>query len=187
MRRDTVTPRAYVTIRNRKESYTRPAFREDGMRMCLGNMEGTVAGTTAAVDAERAGDTCVECERIQEMCRGSEILRRVGDKWSIYVIHVLGAWGTLRFVELMRRIDGISQRMLTVTLRGLERDGLVRRTIYPVVPPRVEYTLTPLGNTLRGVVRELVSWSVAHLPEIEASRARYDEQAAGTLESAAAG
>ena len=111
-----------------------------------------------------------------EPCRAIEILRRVGDKWSVYVIHILGTQGTLRFSELRRSIDGISQRMLTVTLRGLERDGLVSRTMYPEVPPRVEYTLTQLGVTLRGVVGELVAWSLAHLPEIQASRARYDQQ-----------
>lgn len=109
-------------------------------------------------------------------CRGIDILKRVGDKWSVYVIHMLGVEGTLRFSELMRLIDGISQRMLTVTVRRLERDGLVRRDMYPEVPPRVEYSLTPLGATLRQVVGELVAWSVAHLPEIEAARARYDQQ-----------
>jgi len=80
---------------------------------------------------------------------------------------------------LLRRIDGISQRMLTVTLRGLERDGLVRRTMYPEVPPRVEYSLTPLGSTLRGVVGELVAWSVAHRTEIEAACERYDQKEPG--------
>ncbi|MFL5577128.1 MAG: winged helix-turn-helix transcriptional regulator [Gemmatimonadaceae bacterium] len=107
------------------------------------------------------------------------MLDRVGDKWSVYAIHVLGAAGTLRFGELRRSIDGISQRMLTVTLRGLERDGIVRRTMYPEVPPRVEYTLTPLGATLRDIVRSLVEWSEAHLAEIDAARARYDQQERG--------
>ena len=107
-------------------------------------------------------------------CRGREILDRVGDKWSVYVVHTLGEAGTLRFSALKRRIEGISQRMLTVTLRSLERDGLVDRTVYPEVPPRVEYTLTELGATLRSVVGELVAWSVAHLPEIDAARERYD-------------
>jgi DNA-binding HxlR family transcriptional regulator len=102
----------------------------------------------------------------------------VGDKWSVYVIHVLGDAGTLRFGELRRRVEGISQRMLTVTLRSLERDGLVSRAMYPEVPPRVEYTLTPLAMTLRGIVGQLVVWSQAHLPEIYAARARYDAQAA---------
>ncbi|MBB4638713.1 winged helix-turn-helix transcriptional regulator [Longimicrobium terrae] len=114
-----------------------------------------------------------------DRCGGAEILRRVGDKWSVYVIHVLGAAGTLRFSELLRRIHGLSQRMLTVTLRGLERDGLVVRTMYPEVPPRVEYALTPLGSTLRGVVGPLLDWSLAHREEIEAARLRYDGEEDG--------
>jgi DNA-binding HxlR family transcriptional regulator len=102
------------------------------------------------------------------------MLARVGDKWSVYVIHVLGDAGTLRFNELRGRVDGISQRMLTVTLRGMERDGLVTRKVYPEVPPRVEYTLTKLGRTLRQLVRGLVDWSGAHLVEVDAARAAYD-------------
>ena len=112
-------------------------------------------------------------------CRAHEVLARVGDKWSVYVIHVLGEAGTLRFGELRRRVEGISQRMLTVTLRSLERDGLVSRRMYPEVPPRVEYALTPLAITLRGIVGELVEWSQAHLAEIDAARSRYDGQAPG--------
>ena len=112
-------------------------------------------------------------------CRAHEVLARVGDKWSVYVIHVLGEAGTLRFGELRQRVEGISQRMLTVTLRSLERDGLVSRAMYPEVPPRVEYALTPLALTLRGIVAQLVAWSQAHLPEIDAARARYDRQAPG--------
>ena len=112
-------------------------------------------------------------------CRAHEVLARVGDKWSVYVIHVLGEEGTLRFSELRRRVEGISQRMLTVTLRSLERDGLVSRVMYPVVPPRVEYSLTPLAMTLRGIVGQLVEWSQDHLAEIDAARARYDEQRPG--------
>ena len=110
-------------------------------------------------------------------CRAHEVLARVGDKWSVYVIHVLGEAGTLRFGELRKHVEGISQRMLTVTLRSLERDGLVSRAMYPEVPPRVEYALTPLATTLRGIVAQLVVWSQAHLPEIDTARARYDAQA----------
>jgi DNA-binding HxlR family transcriptional regulator len=102
------------------------------------------------------------------------MLARVGDKWSVYVIHVLGDAGTLRFNELRNSVAGISQRMLTVTLRGMERDGLVRRTVYPEVPPRVEYELTRLGRTLRQLVRGLVDWSGAHLAEVDAARVAYD-------------
>jgi DNA-binding HxlR family transcriptional regulator len=107
-------------------------------------------------------------------CHAREMLARVGDKWSMYVIHVLGDAGTLRFNELRSRVDGISQRMLTVTLRGMERDGLVTRKVYPEVPPHVEYALTRLGRTLRQLVRGLVDWSGAHLVEVDAARAAYD-------------
>ena len=106
-------------------------------------------------------------------CAVREVLDRVGDKWSVYVIHLLGG-GTMRFSDLKRSIDGISQRMLTVTLRGLERDGLVTRTVYPVVPPRVDYALTPLGETLLSTVCALVHWSEEHRADIDAARARYD-------------
>src|SRR5919204_6194204 len=115
-----------------------------------------------------------EVERTPANCHAREILARIGDKWSVYVIHVLGDARTLRFNELRSRVEGISQRMLTVTLRGLERDGLVARKVYPEVPPRVEYALTPLGATLRELVRGLVRWSGAHLAEVDAARARYD-------------
>lgn len=118
-----------------------------------------------------------ELEKTPVNCRAREMLVRVADKWSMYVIHVLADAGTLRFSDLRRRIDGVSQRMLTVTLRGLERDGLVRRTMHPEVPPRVEYELTPLGTTLREIVGELIEWSGAHLAEVDAARARYDARA----------
>jgi DNA-binding HxlR family transcriptional regulator len=85
------------------------------------------------------------------------VLDRIGDKWSPLVIGLLGE-GSLRFAGLRRGVDGISQRMLTVTLRGLERDGLVTRTVRPTVPPRVDYTLTPMGRTLLDTVRNLLEW-----------------------------
>jgi DNA-binding HxlR family transcriptional regulator len=106
-------------------------------------------------------------------CRAREVLQRVGDKWSMYVIDLLGQ-ETKRFTELHRSIDGITARMLTVTLRGLERDGIVTRTIHPVIPPRVEYALTPMGLTLLDAIGELVSWADSHLPEIGAAQADYD-------------
>ncbi|MGE3961159.1 MAG: winged helix-turn-helix transcriptional regulator [Dehalococcoidia bacterium] len=109
-------------------------------------------------------------------CPIREVLDRVGDKWSVYVVHLLGD-GTKRFSELKRSIEGISQRMLTVTLRGLERDGLVTRTIYPEVPPRVEYALTPLGETLLSTVCQLVAWAEEHRGDIDAARIRYDDRA----------
>jgi DNA-binding HxlR family transcriptional regulator len=89
---------------------------------------------------------------------------------------IVGAlWdGSARFSELRRRIEGVSQKMLTQTLRGLERDGLVRRTVYPEVPVRVEYTLTEAGRTLRGPLRALEEWSIAHLGDVSASQEAYD-------------
>lgn len=106
-------------------------------------------------------------------CRASEVLGRVGDKWSLQVIFSLGE-GTKRFTDLKRGISGISQRMLTVTLRGLERDGIVTRTMYPVMPPRVDYALTPMGQTLLSVACTLIGWVHEHLDEIDAARAAYD-------------
>jgi DNA-binding HxlR family transcriptional regulator len=111
----------------------------------------------------------------REDCEVRQILDRVADKWSLLVIALLDR-RTLRFTELRRKIDGISQRMLTVTLRQLERDGLVRRTVYPVVPPRVDYELTALGCTLHETIRSLVTWTEAHQNEIAAARASYDSR-----------
>jgi DNA-binding HxlR family transcriptional regulator len=108
-----------------------------------------------------------------EECPVREVLDRVGDKWSVQVVGVLGR-GTHRFRELQRAVDGISQRMLTRTLRGLERDGLVTRTVYPTVPPRVDYALTDLGHSLLGSVLGLERWANAHRGDIVAARARYD-------------
>jgi DNA-binding HxlR family transcriptional regulator len=124
--------------------------------------------------AKKANTRSPELEHTPANCHAREMLARVGDKWSVYVIHVLGDAGTLRFNELRSRVDGISQRMLTVTLRGMERDGLVTRRVYPEVPPRVEYALTRLGRTLRQLVRGLVDWSGAHLEEVDAARTAYD-------------
>lgn len=106
-------------------------------------------------------------------CRVRTILGRIGDKWAIYVVDRLGA-GPRRFSELHRGIDGITARMLTVTLRGLERDGIVTRTVHAAVPPRVDYALTPLGETLGVAIGQLVGWADDHLPEIEAAQAAYD-------------
>jgi DNA-binding HxlR family transcriptional regulator len=106
-------------------------------------------------------------------CRARAVLDRIGDKWAIYVADRLGG-GPRRFSELLRGIDGITARMLTVTLRGLERDGILTRTVHAAVPPRVDYALTPLGETLREALGQLVIWADAHLPDIEAAQASYD-------------
>ena len=107
-------------------------------------------------------------------CRAvSAILGRIGDKWSVLIIQRLGE-GPRRFNEIKRIIGGISQRMLTLTLRNLERDGLVSRTVTPTVPPRVDYALTELGRDLLIPVSALGQWAIQHTPCIEAARARFD-------------
>lgn len=106
-------------------------------------------------------------------CRVRTVLDRVGDKWAIYVVDRLGQ-GPRRFSELHRGIDGITARMLTVTLRALERDGILTRTVHAAVPPRVDYELTPLGGTLLETIGQLAAWADSHLEEIEAAQADYD-------------
>ena len=110
-------------------------------------------------------------------CRARDVLHRVGDKWSVFVIDRLGQ-GSQRFSELRRSIDGITSRMLTVTLRGLERDGLVTRTMHPVIPPRVDYELTPMGATLLETIQQLMDWADGHAGDIYEARRVYDEQQA---------
>src|SRR5689334_18792705 len=110
-------------------------------------------------------------------CRAiGDVLARVGDKWSVLVVTRLGD-GPKRFNELKRAIGGISQRMLTLTLRGLERDGLVTRTVFPTIPPRVDYALTDLGRGLSKPVQALGQWVFEHKVEIESARARFDGRA----------
>jgi len=107
-------------------------------------------------------------------CRAiGDVLARVGDKWSVLVVTRLGD-GPKRFNELKRSIGGISQRMLTLTLRGLERDGLVTRTIFPTIPPRVDYALTPLGRDLLQPVSALGAWAIRNQAKIARARERFD-------------
>ncbi|MEX3950679.1 winged helix-turn-helix transcriptional regulator [Paraburkholderia sp. EG287B] len=101
------------------------------------------------------------------------VLSRIGDKWSMLVVMQL-ADGPRRFNELKRAIGGISQRMLTLTLRGLERDGMVMRTVFPTVPPRVDYSLTELGQSLKAPVEALGIWAFEHLAAIEEARQAFD-------------
>lgn len=137
-------------------------MREDGTFSCVTDVEVTVQ---------------VSDEHHARMCHTRQILDRIGDKWSLAVIHKLGRQEVMRFTELQRGIQGISQRMLTVTVRALERDGLVERDVHPVVPPRVDYRLTPLGLTLLGTVCQLLSWAVEHADDIDEARAAYDRRA----------
>ena len=115
-------------------------------------------------------------DRGSEDCRAiSSVLARVGDKWSVLIIVLLGA-GPTRFSQIKRLVGGISQRMLTLTLRGLERDGLVRRTQYPTIPPRVEYELTPLGRSLWDAVEPLGAWARGHVKHIARARDAFDKK-----------
>jgi DNA-binding HxlR family transcriptional regulator len=107
-------------------------------------------------------------------CRAiGDVLSRVGDKWSVLVVSRLGD-GPLRFNELRRSIGGISQRMLTLTLRGLERDGLITRTMFPTIPPRVDYALTPLGRDLLEPVSALGAWAIRNQEKIARAREAFD-------------
>ena len=102
-----------------------------------------------------------------------EILARIGDKWTVLIVMALRE-RRMRFNEIKRAVGGISQQMLTRTLKALERDGMVSRTVHPTVPPQVEYELTSLGHSLSEPVIQLGSWALAHLPQIETNRSRYD-------------
>ncbi|MGY3333936.1 DNA-binding HxlR family transcriptional regulator [Streptomyces filamentosus] len=131
--------------------------------------EGTTTGGAKAVGAAAIGP----CAAIpaEHMAFIREVLDRVGDKWSLLLIAVLEP-GPLRYTDLQRQVPGISQRMLTLTLRQLRQDGLITRTAYAEVPPRVEYALTPLGHGLHEIATSLVGWAAAHHDEIRENRAR---------------
>ena len=114
-----------------------------------------------------------------EDCRAvSDILQRVGDKWTVLVVGKLGE-GQMRFNELRTAVGGISQKMLTTTLRGLERDGFVTRTVFPTIPPRVDYELTDLGYELLEPVNRLGEWARKNTARVNAARARFDAAVAG--------
>jgi DNA-binding HxlR family transcriptional regulator len=142
---------------------------EEGTSKSPTHVQGTEADSCCEWDDAYQWDTREDCEVRQ-------ILDRIADKWSLLVIALLDK-RRLRFTELRREIDGVSQRMLTVTLRQLERDGLVHRTVHPVVPPRVDYELTPLGASLHETVQALVTWTDTHQREIAAARSAYDARA----------
>ena len=133
-------------------------------------------GTLLSVGYTDDTGSCAPVIRATMSCEIRHVLDRLADKWSLLVVELLGH-DTRRFSELRRQIDGISQRMLTLTLRHLERDGLVTRTVYPVVPPRVEYRLTTLGSDLLEAIGPLVAWTRAHLDDVAAAQVAYDAQA----------
>ncbi len=111
----------------------------------------------------------------QANCLSRHVLELIADQWTPLVIYALEE-GTMRFGQLLKRIDGISKKMLTQTLRAMERNGLVRRVVYPVVPPVVEYSLTPLGQTLMEPMRALKIWAYGHLQEVAHARTTYDQR-----------
>ena len=139
-------------------------------------MEGTIAEDQESTIRQKLEILFAPACRSVPLCPVRDVLDRVGDKWSILAILFLGRHGTMRFNELKRSIDGVSQRMLTVTLRSLERDGLLTRRVYPEVPPRVEYELTALGRSLLEQVLGLAGWANEQMEAIVEVRAHYDRQ-----------
>lgn len=113
-------------------------------------------------------------------CPSRQVLDRIGDTWSVLIVGALSG-GPRRYSELAARIQGISPKMLTQTLRGLERDGMISRTVFPVVPPRVDYALTEVGSSLLGLVSALETWAEAHISDVTQARAAYDLRAAGAV------
>jgi DNA-binding HxlR family transcriptional regulator len=120
--------------------------------------------------------TQLEWNPYDRNCPTRQLLDRIGDRWTVLIVGTLSG-GPLRFGEIARRVDGISQKMLTQTLRALERDGLVRRTVFPEVPPHVEYELTAVGGTLPGLLQQLEQWATENMPVVIESRAEYDREA----------
>lgn len=145
---------------------------EDGTFFCLSDLEITMPSNTIpqpdVLPMTRMHDLDDRTAR-----KAREVLSRIGDKWTVAVIHQLG-WGSRRFSQIKRGVPGISQRMLTVTLRGLERDGLATRTVHAVVPPRVDYELTEMGRTLLATVCALMAWSLEYMDAIDRAREEYD-------------
>ncbi|GBQ67960.1 MarR family transcriptional regulator [Ameyamaea chiangmaiensis NBRC 103196] len=126
-------------------------------------------GDVRCDDDDRA---CADDPRVETLV--TELIGRVADKWTMLVLEVLDEHGTLRFGGLNRRVAGISQKMLTQTLRHMERDGMVTRTVYPVIPPRVEYALTPLGASLGEAFCGVWIWAAKHRERVEAARRLFD-------------
>jgi len=123
--------------------------------------------------AELAGHP-TRYDAFQQDCPSRRLIETIGDKWVSLVVVALGARGPLRFSELSRQVAGVSQKMLTRTLRNLERDGMVTRTVTPSVPVRVDYELTDLGRSLMGVMSHLKEWAEGHMAEVDAARGQYD-------------
>jgi DNA-binding HxlR family transcriptional regulator len=123
-------------------------------------------------------ETILRWDALKASCPTRQVIARIADKWTLLVITALEGGEAVRFSELRRRIEGISQKMLTQTLRALERDGLVTRTVFPTVPVTVEYRLTPLGQSLTDTVDAVRNWAYEHMPEIERARNEFEVRAA---------
>lgn len=131
------------------------------------------ADTIAEAEAYLAGpDEETTDPRVERLV--NDLIGRVADKWTLLVLEELEEKGVMRFTEIGRAVEGISQKMLTQTLRQMERDGLVRRTVHPVVPPHVDYALTPLGESLSAAFCGVWMWAERHLEQVEAARAAFD-------------
>ena len=128
------------------------------------------------MDRSHTGSRDGRFDVLAEACPTRQVVNRIGDRWSLLVLYALER-GTLRFQQLRRSVDGVSQKMLTQTLRNLERDGLVRREVFASVPPCVEYSLTELGKGLARRVRGIREWAYEHMDEIEGARVSYDARA----------
>src|SRR5262249_42648313 len=122
-----------------------------------------------------SGLVCRRWNVMSAECPSRQVLGRVAEKWTMLVISALSAEDVLRFSELRRRVEGVTQKVLTQTLRGLERDGLISRTVYPTVPVTVEYQLTSLGRSLATAVSVIKTWAYANIEEVERARDRYDQ------------
>ena len=150
---------------------------QDGTFLKPGNLEVSIetqqltpnAASSEATGANRPFEVHEDCAVV------SDLLARIGDKWSVLVVALLGN-GKMRFSELRREIGTISQKMLTATLRNLERDGFVERTVHPTVPPKVEYELTALGRDLLCPVSALGNWAKANAEKVQTARARFDDK-----------
>ncbi|MEV8635441.1 helix-turn-helix domain-containing protein [Streptosporangium sp. NPDC051023] len=133
------------------------------------------------MDATTADGPTARFDAFAVSCPSRRLLDTIGNKWASLAIVALGLEGRMRYSELSARIAGVSQKMLTQTLRNLERDGLLTRTVTPSVPVRVDYELTPLGLTLLEPIRHLKEWAEAHMPEVDIARAAYDRHHDGPV------
>jgi DNA-binding HxlR family transcriptional regulator len=165
-----------VTFGNSK-IFAYPPPPQEGIYLFPRHMPITITDNQATKNAALIKELLTIPDTGATLCPVRDVLDRIGDKWSMLTILNLGSTDKLRFNELRKNIEGISQRMLTVTLRSLESDGLVSRTVYAEVPPRVEYRLTALGQSLLTAVIELGNWAKTYAPAIAEARQQFARQA----------